>query len=159
MDLRAETDRSVMSVLELVLPPLCVLAGVALGPIITAQQERKRWHRERQHDAARAVTRAARAVLWRSDEVGSDLNGGDMGTQKEAVRQAMFILRENLADVELLFGGSVRSAAMDLEGQFGNKLVPYAFNLSTKADEQAEEVVEARRTMTAFQDAALAALR
>ncbi len=148
-----------MSIFELLLPPLCVLAGVALGPIITARQERKRWHRQRQYEAARAVTSAARAVLWRSDEVGSDRNGGDMGAQKEAVRQAMFILRESLADVELLFGGGVRNSAMDLENQFGNNLAPYVFNLSTKAGDQAEEVVEARRMMTAFQDAALAALR
>lgn len=81
-----------------------------------------------------------------------------MGAQKEAVRQAMFTLRETLADVELLFGGSVRSAGRELENQFGNKLAPYVFSLSTKADDQAEEVVEARRRMTAFQDAARVAL-
>lgn len=147
-----------MSILELVLPPLGVLAGVALGPIITDRQERKRWHRQKQYDAARAVTSAARAVLWKSDEVDPDRNDCDMEMQKEAVRQAIFILRENLADVELLFGGMVRSAAKDLENQFGNKLAPYVLNLSTKADDQAQEVVEARRRMTAFQDTARAAI-
>lgn len=147
-----------MSILEIVLPALGVLVGVVLGPIITDRQERKRWHRQKKYDAARAVTSAARAVLWRSDEVGSDRNDGDIGKQKETVRQAMFVLRETLADVDLLFGGPVRDAAMNLEDQFGNKLVPHVDGLSTKADDQAQEVVEARRTMTAFQETARAAI-
>lgn len=147
-----------MSILELVLPLIGVLAGVALSPIFVDRQERKRWHRQKQYDAARAVTSAARAVLWRSDEVGSNRDGCDIEKQKDAVRQAMFTLRENLADVELLFSGSVRRAAKDLENQFGNKLVPYVLDLSTKANDQVQEVVEARRRMTKFQDAAREAI-
>lgn len=143
-----------MSILELVLPLIGVLAGVALGPIFADRQERKRWHRQKQYEAASAVTSAARAVLWRSDEVGSNREDRDIEKQKDAVRKAIFTLRECLADVELLFGGSVRSAAKDLEDQFGNKLAPYVFDLSTKADDQAQEVVEARLKMTEFQDAA-----
>lgn len=81
-----------------------------------------------------------------------------MGMQKDAVRQAIFTLRESLADVEFLFGGAVRSAAKDLENQFGNNLAPYVFDLSTKADGQAQEVVEARLRMTEFQDAARGAI-
>lgn len=158
VDVKAGTDRNVMSILELVLPLIGVLAGVALGPIFADRQERKRWHRQKQYDAARAVTSAARAVLWRSDEVGSDRDDGDMEMQKDAVRDAIFTLREHLADVEFLFGGSVRSAAMDLENQFGNELAPYVFDLSTKADGQAQEVVEARLRMTEFHDAARGAI-
>ena len=147
-----------MSILELVLPLIGVLAGVALSPMFVDRQERKRWHRQQQYAAARAVTSAARAVLWRSDEVGQARDDGDIEQQKEAVRQAMFTLRENLADVELLFSGSVRTAAQDLENQFGNKLVPYALGLSAKGNDQAQEVVEARRRMTEFQDAAREAI-
>lgn len=147
-----------MSILELVLPLIGVLAGVALSPMFVDRQERKRWHRQKQYEAARAVISAARAVLWRSDEVGSDQGDCDIEMQKDAVRRAIFTLRENLADVELLFGGSVRTAAKQLEGQFGNELAPYVFDLSTKADDQAQEVVEARRRMTEFQDAAREAI-
>lgn len=147
-----------MDILELFLPLIGVLAGVALSPIFGDRQERKRWHRQKQYDAARAVTSAARAVLWRSDEVGADPENCDMEMQKDAVRQAMFTLRENLADVELLFNGSVRRAARELENQFGNKLAPHVFGLSSKANDQAQEVVEARRRMTEFQDAARGAI-
>lgn len=145
-----------MNTLELVLPPLCVLAGVALGPMVTGRQESKRWHRQRQYDAARAVTSAARAVLWRSAEVDPDRGDGDLDGQKEAVRQAIFTLRENLADIELLFDGTVRKAAKDLENQFGNELAPYVSKLSIKVDDKAPEVVGARVSMTAFHDTARA---
>lgn len=147
-----------MYILELTLPLMGVLIGVALGPILTDRQERKRWHRQKQYEAARAVTSAARAVLWRSDEVGSYRNDGDIELQKDSVRQAMFTLRESLADVDLLFGGSVRRAAKDLENQFGNHLLPYVFGISTKADEQTQEVDEARLRMTEFQEAARKAI-
>lgn len=148
-----------MSIFELLLAPVSALAGVALGPIVTDRWERKRWRRRKQYEAVVAVTSAARSVLWRSDEVDPARTDCDMGTQKETVRQAIFMLRETLADVELLFEGRVRSAARDLENQFGNVLAPYVFDLSTKADDQAREVLEARREMTAFQNAARAALR
>lgn len=142
-----------MSILELVLPLIGVLVGVALGPIFADRQERKRWHRQKQYEVARAVTTAARAVLWRSDEVGSSLNDGDLEKQKEAVRQAMLTFRENFADVKLLFDEPAIKAAEDLEDQLGNRLYPHVENLSTKADHKAEEVVDARLRMTEFQDA------
>lgn len=145
-----------MSILELVLPLIGVLVGVALGPIFADRQERKRWHRQKQYEVARAVTTAARAVLWRSDEVGSNLNDGDLGKQKEAVRQAMLTFRENFADVKLLFNEPAIKAAEDLEDQLGNRLYPHVDNLSTKADHKAEEVLDARLRMTEFQDAARA---
>lgn len=145
-----------MSILELVLPLIGVLIGAALGPIFADRQERKRWHRQKQYEVARAVTSAARAVLWKSDEVVSNLNDGDLGKQKEAVRQAMLTFRENFADVKLLFNQSVVKAAEDLEDQLGNRLSPHVDNLSTKMDHKAEEVVDARLRMTDFQDAARA---
>jgi hypothetical protein len=145
-----------VSILELVLPLIGVLVGVALGPIFADRQERKRWHRQKQYEVARAVTTAARAVLWRSDEVGSNLNDGDLGKQKEAVRQAMLTFRENFADVKLLFNEPAIKAAEDLEDQLGNRLYPHVDNLSTKADHKAEEVLDARLRMTEFQDAARA---
>lgn len=145
-----------MSTLELVLPLVGVLVGVALGPIFADRQERKRWHRQKQYEVARAVTTAARAVLWRSDEVGSNLNDGDLEKQKEAVRQAMLTFRENFADVKLLFNEPAIKAAEDLEDQLGNRLYPHVDNLSTKADHKAGEVVDARLRMTEFQDAARA---
>ncbi len=143
-----------MSILELVLPLIGVLTGVALGPILTDRQERKRWHRQKQYEATRAFTSAARAVLWKFDEVGLNLNDGDLEKQKKAFRQAMFIFRENFADVKLLFNGPVVKAAEDLEHQLGNRLSPHVNNFSTKADDQTEKVIEARLRMTEFQDAA-----
>jgi hypothetical protein len=143
-----------VSTLEIFLPLIGVLVGVALGPIFADRQERKRWHRQKQYEVARAVTTAARAVLWRSDEVGSNLNDGDLEKQKEAVRQAMFTFRENFADVKLLFNEPTIKAAEDLEDQLGNRLYPHVNNLSTEANHKAEEVVDARLRMTEFQDAA-----
>lgn len=143
-----------MNILELVLPLVGVLIGVALGPIFSDRQERKRWHRQKQYEVTRAVTSAARTVLWKFNEVASGLDDVDLEEKREAFWKAMFAFRESFADVKLLFDGPVVKAAEDLEDQLGNILSPHIENLSMKADDLTEKVNEARSRMTKFQDTA-----
>lgn len=140
-----------MATWQLLLAPASALAGVWISPLLSARKERRAWLWSKQYEAAAAVTTAARTVLWRGDEIDPSRTDQPFERQKQAVRLAMFDLREQLALIELLFQGGVANAAKELEGIFGNDLVPYFLTLKGKPGTDDAQISAARQKMVAFQ--------
>jgi len=142
-----------MATWQLLIAPASALAGVWISPFLSARKERRAWLWSKQYEAASAVTTAARTVLWRGAEIDPSRTDHPIDQQKQVVRLAMFDVREKLALIELLFIGDVANAAKELEGVFGNDLVPYFLAASGEASTSSTQVSAARQKMVAFQTA------
>ncbi len=142
-----------MSLLDTVLPAVTALAGVGLGHTLNWRRETRAWQRDKKYEVYNAVTSAARILLWRGDEIDANRSDASLEERRERVRQAMFELREQLTSVSLITDGKPATVASELENHCGNVLYDYFFTVQ-QADDQAEDVLEARRLLTKFADAA-----
>ena len=133
--------------------PAAALLGVALGPALTARVEHRRWLRDERLKSVVGVLNAARAILWRGDDINSP-NQAELKMQKENVRQAMFVLREHLAAVDILMAGQLGRQADSLEDAFGNRLYEYFMSVTATVDPSHSTILEARQCTTAFREAA-----
>jgi len=73
----------------------------------------------------RGTLTSARAILWRGDEIDSARVDLTIDEQKNLVRAEMLHLRESLALASLLLQNDLGHVADELEGCFGNRLMPY----------------------------------
>lgn len=136
-----------------VLAPVSALLGVLVGTLLSARKERRNWQRDKKYSVYIGVIRAARAMLWRGDEIHTGRPEATIEEQRAEVRKAMMRLREQLSSVEMIAKGAVVEAGRDLEGHFGNVLYPHFFEIDV-ADGQAQQVQKARNLLVRFSEAA-----